>query len=199
MNPANLKSLVDQHASTPGVPGMPPPMSEEELAEEDEMDDGSPEAATGAARGQELIEEWGEFGQTLKEEASELHDLAHDVGAGLLLKEIEPDVLKDVGKAVDSMPDDIQMGMAKYVSKLSPEDCEALCAALTQEIGEDKADANLLYAFVHEAAKYAADEVDVDEDFNESEEEEEEEEEESEDEEEPADAGADKEPPPFEG
>lgn len=177
MNPADLKSLVDQHASTPGVPGMPPPtMSDDEDMAADADAEDSAEQATGAARGQQLIEQWGEFGKTLKEEAGELHDLSHDVGAELLLKEVPDDALKAVGKAVDGMPDELSMGLAKYVSKLSPEDCEALGAALVQEIGEDKADANLLYAFLHEAAKYAGEEIDVDDDFNESEEEDDEEE-----------------------
>jgi hypothetical protein len=62
------------------------------------------------------------------------------------------------------------MGLAKYVSALSPEDCEALTQALAATIGEDKADANLMCAYLKLAAAYAKDEVDVDEDFNKPEE-----------------------------
>lgn len=172
MDPANLKSLIDHYAQTPRMPGSHVPMAEEDLEDEAMAEGADDERVTGAARGEQLIEEWGEFGQTLKDEASELHDLAMDAGPGLLLKTIPDDAMKAVGKAVDGMPDELAMGLAKYVSKLSGEDCLALGEALATAVGED-ADSNLLYQFLHEAGKYAAEEVDVDEDFNESEEDEE--------------------------
>lgn len=175
MNPSSLKALVDQHAAGPtaSAMGMAPPS--EDMDDEDMEGEEEPEAAaSGAERGNELITEWGEFGQTLLEEADEIHDLAQDVGADLLLKEVPDDAMKAVGKAVDGMPDELSMGLAKYVSALSPEDCQSVSMALAAKIGEDKADENLLYVFLHQAAQYAKEEIDVDEDFNESEEEEEE-------------------------
>ncbi len=67
------------------------------------------------------------------------------------------------------MPDELSMGMSKYVSALSPEDTTALAAALCKEIG-GKADDGLLLAYLTAAGKYAGEEVDVDEGFNEPEE-----------------------------
>lgn len=192
MNPANLKALVDQHSAGPTASsmGMAPP-AEGDADEEDDMDDEPEPAVSGAEKGNQLIAEWGEFGKTLKEEAKELHDLAHDVGAELLLKEVPDDAIKAVGKAVDHMPDELSMGFAKYISALSPEDCHGLAEALVADVGEDSADVNLLAAFIDQAGKYAKDEIDVDDDFNEPEEDDEEEE----DDEDKADDG-DKAAPP---
>jgi len=169
-----LKALVDQHASGPSAVelGMAQPPGHEGMADDYDDEADAPVAADPAARGAALIEEWGEFGRTIKDEAGELHDLAMDVGGDLLLKEVPDDALKEVGKAVDRMPDELSMGLAKYVSALSPEDCEALATALAPSVG-DKADEKLLCAFLLQAGKYAGEEIDVDEDFNVSEEEEE--------------------------
>jgi hypothetical protein len=177
---SKLKALVDQQASGPSAAelGMAMPPHAEEEGEYDDDDD-APEAMDPAARGAELIAEWGEFGATLKDEAGEIHDLAVDIGGDLLLKEVPDDALKGVGKAVDGMPDELSMGFAKYVSALSPEDCDALATALASGIG-DKADQGLLCAFITHAGKYAGEEIEVDEDFNVSEEEEEETEEDAE-------------------
>lgn len=177
LNPAKMKALVDQHSAGPSAAalGMPPPgepMDEEDAEEEDGTEPVDP-----SARGEELLASWGEFGESLKESADLLHDNAHDVGAELLLKEVPPDASKKVGKSVDRMPDEISMGLAKYVAELSPEDCEALVTALAATIGEDKADVGLMCAYVKLAAAYAKEEVDVDEDFNEPEEDEDAEEE----------------------
>lgn len=172
MNPASLKSLVDQHAAGPSAAslGMAPP-SDPDLDDED-FDEEEPEAAaSGAERGNELIASWGEFGETIKEEAGELYDLAVDAGPGLLLKEPDEDSIKAVEKAVDKMPDELSMGLSKYVSQLSPEDCESLSMALAAIVGEE-ADEKLLCAFMSAAGKYAGEEIEVDEDFNVSEEEE---------------------------
>ena len=174
LNPTKLKSLVDQQTSAPNAAalGMAPPgeMSDEEYDDEDE---GGDEPMEPSAKGSALITSWGEFGKTLEESADDLHDLAHDIGAELLLKEVPKNAIKDVGKSVDRMPDDLSMGLAKYVSELSPEDCEAVAAALAAKIGEDKADGKLLYAYLHQAAAYAKEEIEVDEDFNVPEEDEE--------------------------
>lgn len=189
INPSKLKTLVDQHSASPSAPPMP-----EGGYEDEDMDAGfedEAEPAEPSARGEALLTEWGEFGKTLREEATELHDLAHDIGAELMLKEVPDKVLKEVGKSVDRMPDELSMGLSKYVSKLSPEDCEALCAALTKEIGEDKADSKLLYAYVQAAAKYAGEEIEPDEDFNEPEEDEEDEDEEDDETEDGGDDTAD--------
>jgi hypothetical protein len=139
----------------------------------DDEDDEEGASQDPAARGAELIDSWGDFGVALKDAASEIHDQAHDVGADLMLKEVPPDAVKAVGKSVDRMPDDISMGLAKYVSKLPPEDITALSTALCAEIGEDQADMGLMTAYLTQAAKYAGDEIDVDDDFNEPEEDEE--------------------------
>lgn len=173
MNPASLKSLVDQHAAGPSAAslGMAPP-SDPDMDDEDLDEEPVEEGTSGAARGDELIASWGEFGETIKEEASELVDLAVDAGPGLLLKEPDEDAIKAVEKAVDKMPDELSMGLAKYVSKLSPEDCEGLAMALAATVGED-ADEKLLAAFIVAAGKYAGEEIEVDEDFNEPEEDEE--------------------------
>lgn len=170
-----LKSLVDQHASGPSAAqlGMAPPSGEGDM--DDDLDDepADEEAPLDpAGKGAKMIEDWGEFGQTIKEEAGELHDLATDVGGNLMLKDVPDDALKEVGKQVDKMPDELSMGLAKYVSKLSPEDCEALATALAAEVG-DKGDVKLLAAYLAAAGKYAGDEIDVDDDFNEPEEDEE--------------------------
>lgn len=164
MNPAKLKTLVDQQSASPNAAalGMGPPAPDDQYDEED--DDTEP--VEPSARGSELIAGWGEFGKTLEESADDLHDLAHDVGAELLLKEVPKDATKAVAKSVDRMPDDLSMGLAKYVSALSPEDIDAVATALTAKIGEDKADYNLLCAYLKQAAAYAKDEIDVDEDFN---------------------------------
>ena len=191
VNPAKLKSLVDQHAAGPSAAqlGMPAsPTAEPPMDDEEDEDGSAPQDP--AARGAELIDSWGEFGAALKDAAGEIHDQAHDVGADLMLKEVPPDVVKAVGKSVDRMPDDISMGLAKYVSKLPPEDITALSTALCAEVGEDKADANLMTAYLTQAAKYAGEEIDVDEDFNESEEEEEPEEEATEEEADPTEPAA---------
>lgn len=175
VNPAQLKSLVDQHSSGPSASslGMAPPDLGAEPDDDDmDMDDDA-EPVDPAAKGAQLIADWGEFGDALKESATDMHDLAEDCGAGLLLKEPDEDAIKAVEKSVDSMPDDLSMGLAKYVSKLSPEDTEAVTAALVAEIGADKADDKLLAAYIAQAAKYAGEEIEVDEDFNEPDEDEE--------------------------
>lgn len=177
MNPASLKSLVDQHASGPSAAslGMAPPSDPDYDPEDDDLDEEPEETASGAERGAALIAEWGEFGNTLKEEAGEMHDLAMDAGAELLLQEIPDDAIKAVEKAVDKMPDELSMGLAKYVSALSPEDCMSLAEALAPDVGEG-ADVKLLCAFLSVAGKYAGEEIEVDEDFNVPEETDEEEE-----------------------
>lgn len=167
MNPAKLKTLVDQHSASPNAAalGMASPVAEhDDMDDDDDMDELEP--VEPSVRGSELIAEWGEFGKTLEESAEDLHDLAHDVGAELLLKDVSKDAMKAVEKSVDRMPDDLSMGLAKYVSALSPEDCEAVAHALVAKIGEDKADLNLLCAYLKQASAYAKDEIDVDEDFN---------------------------------
>lgn len=174
MNPASLKTLVDQHAAGPSASslGMAPP-SDPDMDDDADLDEDPVEAgATGAERGNELIASWGEFGETIKEEAKELVELAVDAGPGLLLKEPDEDAIKAVEKAVDKMPDELSMGLSKYVSQLSPEDCEGLAMALAAIAGEDT-DENLLCAFISAAGKYAGEEIEVDEDFNKSEEDEE--------------------------
>lgn len=193
MNPAQLKTLVDQHSASPNAAalGMAAPAGEGAEQDEDDLDDeeGS-DPVEPSARGSELIAGWGEFGKTLEESADDLHDLAHDVGAELLLKEVPKDAAKAVAKSVDRMPDDLSMGLAKYISELSPEDCLAVSTALVAKIGEDKADLNLLCAYMKQASAYAKDEIDVDEDFNVPDEPEEDEESDT-DAEEGADAGTD--------
>ncbi len=186
MNPTSLKSLVDQHASAPNAAalGMAPPG--EGGYEDEEEDPDAPEPMEPAARGAELVAGWGEWGKELEDSASDLHDLAHDAGAELLLKEPTKDAIKAVEKSVDRMPDDLSMGIAKYVSALSPEDVTALATYLCSKIGEDKADCNLLTAYLKAAASYAKEEIEVDEDFNVPEEDEEEDE--DTDEEKPDDA-----------
>lgn len=193
VNPAHLKSLVDQHATGPSPSDLGVPVADPGPDPDDGMDDEEEEApaADPASHGEEIISGWGEFGDTFKGEAKELHDQAMDVGADLLLKDVPDDAIKDVEKAVDRMPDDMAQGLAKYVSKLSPEDCDAVAAALSKEIGAD-ADEKLLAAFLGQAGKYAGDEVDVDDDFNEPDEDEDEDEDGDFDDEEPsgADMGA---------
>ena len=205
VNPSKLKSLVDQHASGPSAAqlGMASPAGAPGAGDYDEdMDDDDEDGAEPqdpAARGQSLLEEWGQFGEDVKDEAKELHDLAHDVGAELLLKEVPDDAVKDVEKSVDRMPDDISMGLAKYVSKLPPDDVTALATALCANIDEDSADVNLLSAFLTQASKYAAGEFDEDDlaEFNESEEKEDDEETPDGDEgDAPADEGGDPGPTP---
>lgn len=172
VNPAQLKSLVDLHAASPGAVGgaaSPDAMPEDgDLGDDDDMDEEAPQDP--ASKGEALLAGWGEFGESLKDAAKDVHDLAHDIGGDLMLKDVPDDAEKELGKAVDRMPDDLQQGLAKYVSKLSPEDTDALSAALCKEIGEDQADQKLMTAFLTQAGKYAADEVDVDDDFNEDEE-----------------------------
>lgn len=169
VNPGHLKSLVDMHsAGAGGIGAAPSPDAPPDDMGDDPDDEQPDQPMDPAAKGEQLIEGWGDFGSTLKESAGDLHDLAHDVGGDLMLKEVPDDAVKDVGKSVDRMPDELQQGLAKYVSKLSPEDTDALSAALCKEIGEDQADQKLLTAFLTQAAKYAGDEVDVDDDFNES-------------------------------
>lgn len=165
MNPSSLKALVDQHSAGPSAAalGMAPPPPPDE--EDDEDLDDEPEApVVGPERGNELIESWGEFGKTLREEAKELADEAADVGAELLLTEVPEDAIKAVGKSVDGMPDELSMGLSKYVSALSPDDCESLAMALAAEAGD--ADPKLLCSFLLHAGQYAAEEIEVDEDFN---------------------------------
>jgi len=177
MDNAKLKTLVDQQSVSPNAAALGmAPVNEEDLGDEEGEDiEAEPSDGDPVGRGNELISEWGEFGVTLSEEAKELHDLAHDVGAELLLENIPDDAVKAVGKAVDRMPDELSMGFAKYIGELSPDDCEAVAHALVTQIDEDEADVNLLCAFILKAGEYAKEEIEVDEDFNEPEEEEEEE------------------------
>lgn len=168
VNPAQLKSLVDQHSAGPSAAalGMAPPdlgPDPDDMGDDDTGDDEAPLDAAG--RGAQLIESWGAFGDTIKEEAQELSDLAMDCGPGLLLKDPDEDAIKAVGKSVDSMPDELSMGIAKYVSALPPEDITALATVLATSVG-DSADEKLLEAYLTQAGKYAGDEIDVDEDFN---------------------------------
>lgn len=170
---SKLQTLVNKHAAGPSASalGMAPSSGDEGLDDEDdEYDDSDTDPVEPSARGSELIASWGEFGKTLEESAEDLHDLAHDAGAELMLKEPSKDALKAVEKSVDRMPDELSMGIAKYIGELSPEDCEAVCAALVSKIGEDKADLNLLCAYMKAAGAYAKDEIEVDEDFNKAEE-----------------------------
>lgn len=170
MNPAKLKTLVDQQSASPNAAalGMSPPGAEGGEYDDDDLDDEDDgmDPVEPSARGSELIASWGEFGKTLEESAEDLHDLAHDAGAELMLKEPTKDAIKAVEKSVDRMPDELSMGIAKYLSALSPEDIDAVATALVAKIGEDKADYNLLCAYLKAAAAYAKDEIDVDEDFN---------------------------------
>jgi hypothetical protein len=195
MNPAKLKTLVDQQSASPNAAalGMAPPGAEGEPDDFDDEDDEGTEPVEPSARGSELIASWGEFGKTLEESADDLHDLAHDAGAELMLKEPDKSAIKAVEKSVDRMPDELSMGLAKYVSELPPADLEAVCTALVAKIGEDKADLNLLCAYMTHASAYAKEEIDVDEDFNVPEETEEDEDET--DVEEGADAGTGDAPP----
>lgn len=171
VNPAKLKSLVDLQSAGPSAAalGMPPPPPDAGLDDDDDsMPEDEEEPMDPTAKGEKLLADWGEFGTTLKDSATDLHDLAVDVGPGLMLKDVPPDVIKDVGKGVDRMPDELSMGLSKYVSALSPEDMTALAAALCKEIG-GKADDGLLLAYLTAAGKYAGEEVDVDDGFNEPE------------------------------
>lgn len=166
INPSKLKSLVDQQASPPSAPPMPDAEGgEDDDMGDDDMDDEDADAGDPVAKGNELLASWGEFGETLKDEADLLLDNALEVGGNLLLMKVPDDAIKAVEKSVDRMPDEISMGLAKYVGALEEGDCKALCAALARSLG-DKADENLLYAYVHAAGQYAKDEIKVDDDFN---------------------------------
>lgn len=191
INPSKLKSLVDQQASPPSAPPMPDDDIEAGADDEGDYEDEEPAPA---ADGQSLIDSWGEFGKTLKEEADLLMENAFDIGGNLLLKKVPDDAMKDLEKSVDRMPDEISMGFAKYIGELDEAHCRALCHTLAASLG-DKADENLLYAYVHLAGQYAKDEVKVDDDFNVDEDAEEEEEAKDDEEKAEGDKPADEAPP----
>lgn len=164
IHPAKLKSLVDLQSMAPnaaalGVP-LPVPGAEDDFEDEGDMDEAA-EPVDPIARGNELLAEWGEFGEVLLESAQAFHDNAHEVGAELLLKEVPEDAIDAVAKSVDRMPEDVQQGLAKYVSPASDQDCEAVTAVLVSKLEEDQPDAALICAYLRQASKYAGEEFEV--------------------------------------
>jgi hypothetical protein len=171
INPAKLKSLVDLQSMAPNAAALgvsvPAPEAEDDLEDDEEEEASSTDPV---ARGNELLAEWGAFGDVLLESAAAFHDNAHEVGAELLLKEVPADAIDDVAKSVDRMPEDVQQGLAKYVSPASDQDCEAVTAVLVSKLDEDQPDAALICAYLRQASKYAGEEFEILEDEEEDEE-----------------------------
>lgn len=164
INPGGMKALVDTH-SDPGMAAIANP----QMAMDDDMDedDGGEEdqeapAADPLARGNELLGQWGELGEALKEAGGEIVDKAHKVGAELLLAKIPEDAVDEVHDDLDRMPEDIQHALAKNVAGLSPEDCAAVAAALIDGHDGDTEDADqkLVCTYLQQIAAYAKEEID---------------------------------------
>jgi hypothetical protein len=170
VNPGKLKALVDSDSSNPMAAisnpsvGEPEPDGDEDYDDEDEESEDIEASGDPLARGNDLISQWGELGETMKEEAGEIVDGAHDVGADLLLAKIPEDAIDEVHKNFDRMPDELQWGLAKYVSKLTADDATAVATALLDGHDGDTKDGDLklVTIYLQQLGTYAAEEVDPD-------------------------------------
>lgn len=167
INPAKLKSMVDQHAQHPGIPALTGPSVADDQPPEDDDEDFDDEEPSDAgmdpiARGNALIAQWKDFGEALKEEAGEIVDAAHEIGGNLLLTAPPEDATDEVDKNFDRMPDDLQVGFAQYVAPLPAKDIAALAAALIDGHDGDteEADQKLVATYLTMLGKYAVEEVD---------------------------------------
>lgn len=168
MNPAKLKSLVDQQNSLPdtsSLAGMPPESGADDGEyDEDEGEDEAP--VDPLTRGQQLLDSWGEQGEALKDMAGELVDSAHEIGGDLLLETVPEEAEEAVEDDFEKFPEDIQVALAQRVAPLADGDLSALVAALSDgHDGETETpDAKLMKTYLGKIAALAKDEVDP-EDF----------------------------------
>jgi hypothetical protein len=192
VNPSKLKSLVDSHSTNPGMAALTNPSmqvggdDDDDLDEEDDEGDGAP-SGDPKEHGNELISSWGVLGAHLKEDAGEIVDAAHEIGGDLLLAKVPDEAMKEIEDSFDRMPEEIQHALAKYVSKLSDEDCHDVTVALLDGHDGDTedADTNLVCTYLKLLAAHAAEEVDP----ADLEDDEDEEDDEDDDEENPGDDG----------
>jgi hypothetical protein len=168
VNPSKLKALVDQNSSAPdmsALAGMPPAPDADDGLDDD--DDEMPEAPVDPlTRGNQLLSSWGEQGESLKEDAGEIIDEAHEIGGDLLLATVPEDAEEAVDDQFESMPDDLKVCLAQHVSPLDASDMKALAAALIDGHDGDTetADQKLVTTYLTRIAALAKDEVDP-EDF----------------------------------
>lgn len=180
VNPGKLKAMVDVHSGGPGMaaianPQMAAPPDAD--LDDDFDDDGEEEEAqpTGdpVARGNELLDSWGEMGEAMKDAKGEIVDGAHEVGPSLLLAKIPEETVDEVYDAFDKMPEDIQHALAKYVATLPENDVAALAAAIIADNDgdTDEPDQKLVTVYLQQLAMHAKEEVDPEDIADEDEEE----------------------------
>src|SRR5580765_3517041 len=134
--PSKLKALVDTNPmaaiSNPSMDGADAaePDGDEDYDDEDEESEDIEASGDPLERGKDLLSQWGLLGAHLKEEAGEIIDAAHEVGPQLLLAKIPEEAIEEVEDSFDRMPEEIQHALAKYVSKLTPDDATAVATAL---------------------------------------------------------------------
>lgn len=167
MKPHALKALVDQQSQEPdfgpmvggGIPDAGDDVDEEDDGDPDDGDAGDP-----LERGNELIAQWGEQGEALKESAGEIVDSAHDVGGDLLLAKVPDEATEEVEDQYESLPDDLKVTFAQYVAPLDDGDLTALATALIDGNDGDTEtpDVKLVTAYVKSIAAHAKEDVDPD-------------------------------------
>lgn len=177
MHPGKLKALIDRESQNPDVSslvGAPAP-GDEDL--DDEMppdEEEEPEPVDPVTRGNQLLTEWGEQGEALKDVAGTLVDDAHEIGGNLLLATVPEEAEEALEDSFDDMPEDVQVVLAQCVAELPAKDIAALAAALIDGHDGDTQDADqkLMSTYLTKVAAYAKTEVNPD-DFVEDEEDEE--------------------------
>lgn len=126
-----LAALVEEQSQNP-LASMPEVGGEEDMPEEEGMEEeGSPD-------GEALLEEMGEFGAMLKENADIIVSIAEEIGEDLAGdSEYMPETEDAVADAVERMPDEIAEGMAKNLAERSLEELNAVGEVLVKEVDSE--------------------------------------------------------------
>lgn len=179
MKPSALKALVDQESQEPDFGPMAGGMSADAGGDVDEEDDEGEPEETGdpLERGNELLGQWGEQGEALKESAGEIIDSAHEIGGDLLLAKVPDEATEEVEEQYEGLPDDLKVTFAQRVAPLDAGDMTALATALVNDNDGDteEPDVKLVSTFMRGVADHAKEDVDPD-DFVQDEDEDEEDE-----------------------
>ena len=122
-----LAALVEEQNQNP-LASMP-----EVAGDEGEAD--MPEEEAAGADGEALLEEMGEFGVLLKENADVIIPIAEEIGEDLAGdSEYAPETEEAVADAVDRMPEELAAGMAENLAELPLEELNAIGEVLVAEV-----------------------------------------------------------------
>lgn len=124
-----LAALVEEQSQNP-LASMPEIGGEEEdMPEEEGMEEGE------APDGEALLEELGEFGAMLRENADVIVPIAEEIGEDLGGdSEYMPETEDAVADAVERMPDELSAGLAENLSGRPLEELNAIGEVLVREV-----------------------------------------------------------------